>query len=101
MANNYSNNPTFNRIADLRQQINYHNYRYHVLDAPLISDYEYDHLVAELVQLEAEHPEWITSDSPTQRAGAPPLDKFLKVRHPTSILSLANAFDEAGVKSLV
>jgi DNA ligase (NAD+) len=87
-----------NRIEDLRQQINFHCYRYHVLDAPLISDYEYDRMMAELVQLEAQHQEWITSDSPTQRAGAQPLDKFLKVRHPMPILSLANAFDVAGVR---
>lgn len=99
MAKNNSDNPTPKRIEGLRQQINYHNYRYHVLDAPLISDYEYDRLVAELVNLEAENPEWITPDSPTQRAGALPLDKFQKVRHPTSILSLANAFDEAGVRA--
>jgi len=79
-------------LEDLRQQIHYHNYRYHVLDAPVISDVEFDRLVAELKQIEAEHPEWITPDSPSQRAGATPLDKFEKVRHPAPILSLANAF---------
>jgi DNA ligase (NAD+) len=94
-----SDSPDYNRIVELRQQINYHNYRYHVLDSPVISDYEYDRLVLELLRLEAEHPEWISPDSPTQRAGAPPLDKFHKVRHPGSILSLANAFDEAGVQA--
>jgi DNA ligase (NAD+) len=99
MENRSSDRPIYLKIQDLRKQINYHNYRYHVLDAPLISDYEYDHLVAELIQLEAQHPEWITLDSPTQRAGAPPLDKFQKVQHPAPILSLANAFDEPGVKA--
>jgi DNA ligase (NAD+) len=83
----------------LRRDIHFHNHRYHVLDAPLISDYEYDQLVAELRQIEAEHPEWVTPDSPTQRAGAAPLDRFVKVRHPAPILSLGNAFDADGVRA--
>ncbi|GAB4505724.1 MAG: NAD-dependent DNA ligase LigA [Anaerolineales bacterium] len=83
---------TRDRYEELKAQVNLHNYRYHVLDAPLISDLEYDRLLAELRQIEAEHPDWITPDSPTQRAGAAPLDKFEKVRHPAPILSLANAF---------
>lgn len=84
-------------IEDLRRQINFHNYRYHVLDSPVISDLEYDRLYNELMNLENQHPEWITPDSPTQRSGARPSDKFEKVRHPAPILSLANAFgaDEA------
>jgi DNA ligase (NAD+) len=80
------------RLEELRQLIHYHNHRYHVLDAPVISDAEYDRLLNELKQIEAEHPKWITPDSPTQRAGATPLDKFEKVSHPAPILSLANAF---------
>lgn len=87
------------RLEELRRQIHFHNYRYHVLDAPLISDYEYDRLMAELRQIEADHPEWVTPDSPTQRTGAPPLDRFAKVRHPAPILSLANAFDAEGVRA--
>ncbi len=87
----------FNRLQILRDEINYHNYRYHVLDAPVISDYEYDKLLVELRNIEIIHPEWVTSDSPSQRTGGAPLDKFSKVRHPAPILSLANAFDEAGV----
>jgi DNA ligase (NAD+) len=79
-------------LEEIRKQIHYHNYRYHVLDAPVISDLEYDRLLAELKQLEAEHPDWITPDSPTQRAGAAPSEKFEKVQHPVPILSLANAF---------
>ena len=80
------------RYEELKSQINYHNHRYHVLDAPIISDAEYDKLLNELKRIEAEHPDWITPDSPTQRAGATPLDKFDKIRHPAPILSLANAF---------
>jgi DNA ligase (NAD+) len=85
------------RLDQVKQAINYHNYRYHVLDSPVISDYEYDKLVQELRDIESAHPDWITSDSPTQRAGATPLDKFVKVRHPAPILSLANAFDDEDV----
>ncbi|RLD01979.1 MAG: DNA ligase (NAD(+)) LigA, partial [Chloroflexi bacterium] len=79
-------------LITLREEIRQHNYRYHVLDAPIISDGEYDRLLHELKAIEAEHPEWITPDSPSQRAGAPPASKFDKVPHPAPILSLANAF---------
>ena len=80
------------RYEELKAQVNLHNYRYHVLDAPIISDLEYDRLLNELKGIESAHPQWITSDSPTQRAGARPADRFEKIRHPASILSLANAF---------
>lgn len=80
------------RYEELKAQINFHNYRYHVLDAPVISDLEYDRLLNELKKIEADHPDWIASDSPTQRAGAKVSEKFEKVRHPAPILSLANAF---------
>ena len=80
------------RYEELKAQVNLHNYRYHVLDAPIISDLEYDRLLNEIKTIEADHPQWITSDSPTQRAGARPADRFEKIRHPASILSLANAF---------
>src|SRR5512146_1279837 len=83
---------TKTRYEELKQQIHFHNYRYHVLDAPVISDLEFDKLLKELRQIEADHPDWITPDSPTQRAGATPADRFVKVRHPAPILSLANAF---------
>jgi len=76
----------------LKSEIHSHNYHYHVLDAPIISDLEYDRLLNELKEIEAEHPDWISPDSPTQRAGAKPADRFEKVRHPAPILSLANAF---------
>lgn len=80
------------QIEELRQQINYHNYLYHTLDSPIISDYEFDQLMNKLKELEAAHPELITPDSPTQRTGGPPLDKFRKVQHPVPVLSLANGF---------
>jgi DNA ligase (NAD+) len=83
---------TKSRYEELKQQIHFHNYRYHVLDDPVISDAEFDRLLKELRQIEAEHPDWVTSDSPTLRAGAKPADRFDKVRHPAPILSLANAF---------
>ncbi len=85
------------RMEVLRRELRKHNYRYHVLDEPLISDFEYDQMLLELRQIEGQNPEWVTSDSPTQRAGAPPADKFDKVRHPAPILSLGNAFDAEGV----
>ena len=80
------------RIAELREVINHHNYRYYVLDSPEISDTEYDELMRELKRLEAEYPELATPDSPTQRVGAPPVEAFGVVEHPQPLLSLANAF---------
>ena len=80
------------RIEELRGIINHHNYRYYVLDSPEISDAEYDELMRELRQLEAEHPELVTPDSPTQRIGAPPVEAFGVVEHPQPLLSLTNAF---------
>ena len=83
---------TKSRYEKLKSQIHSHNYRYHVLDTPIISDLEFDKLLNELKRIESEHPDWITPDSPTLRAGAKPADRFDKVRHPAPILSLANAF---------
>ena len=82
-------------LERLRKTIHYHNYLYNTLDQPEISDYEYDQLFNRLKQIEAEHPELITPDSPTQRSGSQPLDRFVKVRHPQPILSLANGFGRA------
>jgi DNA ligase (NAD+) len=76
------------RVAELRERVDYHLYRYHVLDEPEISDAEFDRLWDELLELEREHPELQTADSPTQRVGAPPSDKFAKVEHPTPMGSL-------------
>jgi DNA ligase (NAD+) len=83
------------RAEELRSQIDFHNYRYHVLDAPEISDAEYDELINELRRLEERFPELVTSDSPTQRVGAPPSALFAPVEHSERLLSLDNAFDDA------
>jgi DNA ligase (NAD+) len=77
----------------LQAEIHYHNYRYHVLNDPVISDPEFDLKLKRLNAIEAAHPEWVTPDSPSQRAGAEPLEQFTKVVHPAPILSLANAFN--------
>jgi len=84
---------------ELKTRIHFHNYRYHVLDTPLISDAEYDKLLAELLRLEEAHPEWVSADSPSQRAGAVPLEKFKKLRHPAPVLSLPNAFGAADARA--
>src|SRR5436190_2161182 len=76
------------RVDELRAELNHHLYRYHVLDDPEISDAAYDRLYDELKALEEEHPDLITPDSPTQRVGAPPSDKFEKSRHLTPMGSL-------------
>src|SRR5512137_1134271 len=86
------------RLSVLREQINFHNYRYHVLDDPVISDAEYDRLLNELKRIESEHPAWITPDSPTQRVGGQVSERFAKVPHPAPILSLANAFSGDDVR---
>lgn len=87
------------RIQELHQVIQQHNYRYYVLDDPLVSDAEYDALMRELRTLEDAHPELITPDSPTRRVGAAASEKFAKVRHPVPMLSLGNAFDEQDVRA--
>lgn len=79
------------RIELLRQEILRHDYHYHVLNAPLISDFAYDELLKELLELEAAHPELVTRDSPTQRVAPQPLSAFAEVRHSVPLLSLANA----------
>jgi DNA ligase (NAD+) len=79
------------RAADLRKQIDHHNYRYYALDDPEIGDDQYDALIDELRALEAEHPKLVTPDSPTQRVGTEPVSELEKVRHPQAMLSLANA----------
>ena len=84
---------TSNKINDLRSELNDHNYRYYVLDDPVISDAEYDRLLRELQLLEDSHPDLIADDSPTQRVGAPPLDGFGNIRHRIPMQSLANAMD--------
>lgn len=87
------------RIEKLRQEISFHNYRYYILDSPVISDGEYDRLLRELVELEQAHPEFATPDSPTRRVGGEALSRFEKVRHPGPILSLDNAFSGDDVRA--
>ncbi len=89
------------RAAELRAELERYNHRYYVLDDPEVSDSEYDALLNELRDLEAEHPELLTPDSPTQRVGAQPLDKFEQVPHLQPMLSLANARTEEEMKAWV
>ena len=79
-------------LEQLRRELNQHNYNYYVLDAPTITDYEYDHLLRRLEELEAAHPEWITPDSPTQRVGGKALDSFQQVVHRVPLQSLQDVF---------
>ncbi|HEY4659171.1 MAG TPA: hypothetical protein VIH11_06660, partial [Gemmatimonadaceae bacterium] len=81
------------RVAELRAAIEKANYEYHVLDAPVISDEQYDGMLRELLGLEEAHPELVTPESPTQRVGAPPSERFKPVEHSRPMLSLGNAFD--------
>ena len=86
------------RIRALREEINRHDHHYYVLDDPQVPDAEYDRLMRELQALEAEHPELVTPDSPTQRVGGAPAEGFDEVRHARPMLSLANAFSEDEVR---
>ncbi|HSF25208.1 MAG TPA: NAD-dependent DNA ligase LigA [Blastocatellia bacterium] len=95
MTTNIDIDRTAARIAELRQKLEYHNYLYYVQDAPEISDAEYDRMFRELLELERAHPELASPDSPTQRIGGEPLERFDKVPHHAPMLSLANAFSEA------
>ena len=87
------------RVAELRERIEKANYEYHILDAPTIDDFAYDALMRELQELEAKHPELVTPESPTQRVGAPPSNRFAPVEHAHPMLSLSNAFDESEVRA--
>ncbi len=98
------NNPTKNsallsdaikrRIVTLHEQLHYHNHRYYVLDDPEIPDSDYDKLLRELQKIEAQYPETLNAESPTQRVGAKPLDQFTQVKHIIPMLSLGNAFSD-------
>jgi DNA ligase (NAD+) len=86
--------PVYEEYLELIRQVSFHNYRYHVLDSPVISDLEFDRLANRLRQIEADHPDWVQTDSPSRRTGGGgPLSKFTKVKHAAPILSLANCFD--------
>lgn len=84
----------FSDLETLRQTLRKYEYHYHVLDNPLVPDAEYDRLMNELKNLEWQHPEWITPDSPTQRVGAKPLEGFTQITHELPMLSLDNAFSD-------
>ncbi|MGB9802320.1 DNA ligase LigA-related protein, partial [Desulfofundulus sp.] len=86
------------RIEELRREIEYHNYRYYVLDDPVISDEQYDALMRELIRLESKYPSLVTPDSPSQRVGGQPREGFATVRHRIPMLSLSNAFDEGELR---
>src|SRR5688572_20833359 len=92
MAHAARDNPR-QEIADLRGQIEEHNHRYYVLDDPSISDAEYDQLFRRLLELERDYPDLAAPDSPTQKVGAAPLEKFSTVQHTLPMLSLNNAKD--------
>ncbi len=86
------------QIDRLREELRHHEHQYYVLDAPEISDAEYDALMRQLQALETEHPELLTPDSPTQRVGGKPREGFIKVRHSSSMLSLENALNESELR---
>src|SRR6516164_706221 len=91
------NNPA-REAEQLREELRRHEHLYYVLDAPEITDAEYDAMMRRLQQLEAEHPELMTADSPTQRVGGKPREGFVKVRHSSPMLSLDNALNEAELR---
>ncbi|MBA3914982.1 MAG: NAD-dependent DNA ligase LigA, partial [Acidobacteriales bacterium] len=87
------------KVEEIRDKIRYHEHRYHVLDQPEISDAEFDLLMNELKALEAQHPELLVPDSPTQRVGGKPAEGFAKVRHSTPMLSLDNTYNEEELRN--
>ena len=89
------------KVDDLRERINYHDYRYYVLDSPEITDAEYDRLMRELEDLERRYPELVTPDSPTQRVGARPVEAFGTFRHAVPMLSIQNALNEGEVREWI
>src|SRR5713101_10159913 len=86
------------RVEKLREELRHHEYLYYVVDQPEISDAEYDAMMRQLEQIEAQHPELLTPDSPTQRVGGKPREGFVKVRHSSPMLSLDNAVNEAELR---
>src|ERR1700688_4582216 len=87
------------KIEALREKIRHHEYRYYVLDDPELSDADFDKLMNELKRLEAEHPELVTPDSPTQRVGGKPREGFVKAKHSSPMLSLDNAYSEEELRN--
>lgn len=87
------------RIEKLREQINHHNYLYYVLARPQISDQEYDRLMRELIELERQHPELVTPDSPTQRVGGQPIEGFRTVEHAVPMMSIDNTYNQEELRA--
>lgn len=87
------------QLLTLRQQLDYHGHRYYVEDNPEIPDAEYDRMMQQLLKIEAEHPEWITVDSPSQRVGGAALEGFSQVKHEIAMLSLDNAFNDDDLRA--
>ena len=87
------------RYEHLKEQLNRYGYEYYVLNKPTASDAEYDRLYRQLIDIETSHPEWVSADSPSQRAGAEVLSNFEKIAHPKPILSLASVTDMEGVRA--
>lgn len=85
---------TLERLNEIKKLLNEYNYQYYVLDNPTVTDQEYDRLMQELQDIEMKHPEWLTSDSPSQRVGGQVLDSFTKITHERMMLSLGNVFNE-------
>ena len=82
---------TLERLNELKEKLNQYNYEYYVLDNPTVTDQEYDTLMDELIKIEQAHPEWLTSDSPTQRVGGQVLEGFTKIRHQVGMMSLGDS----------
>ena len=78
---------TLERLNELKEKLNQYNYEYYVMDNPTITDQEYDALMDELIKIEQAHPEWLTSDSPSQRVGGQVLEGFTKIRHQVGMMS--------------
>ena len=94
-----TDDPLRRELLDLRAEIEAHNHRYYVLDEPAVSDAQYDRLMNRLQEIEQEHPDWVTPDSPTQRVGASPSGHFAPVRHAVRMLSLGNAFEDQDIQA--
>jgi len=99
VRNSNDQNNIIKKMEELREKIRYHNYRYYVLDDPIISDTEYDRLMKELAEWEKKYPQYITPSSPTQRVGIEPVSKFATVKHIVPMLSLANAFSSEELRA--
>ena len=89
------------RVDELKKLLNQYSYEYYALDQPSVSDAVYDSLMAELKNIEAAHPEWITPDSPTQRVGNKLLEGFQKVRHERRMVSLNDVFDKSEIEAWI